>query len=533
MTIDLTRNFRDISFSPDGTKLILQSEGFDRAEIRESPTGRLLTETDEINENLPLHFLADNKTIASTRLMSFSGGSTLNIKYLRTELAGESADRFILFENFNGSYFNPNGQSILTTSESGVARLWDAAPQQSGSKVIRESGFSNTILSGNGHVLAVLNNNGEVKFFNADDRSQLGTTLALNTAKPHPTVFTGPYDREYFPLLTVSNDGRFICIRQRGTSSAILWDTSGKRAVPVLTSGKHAFGPAAFSANSEMFGVAAPDLTVQIWKNLGAESPELLTWKQSDPVNALYFSPTGKYVAAICVRTNKGGAYDRLVKVFDVAANREISLNTSLGDLVGVLRVSDNGKLVVGFGGERASQPVLYDLNTGTSSKLTHPAALTGVALSGSGTYLVTGCADGTVRLWDTNTGNLIGSPEKFGAIIRSVKISGDDKTVLAFSDQWIHASLITPEGLKYRSGQFTNSLYSGVSILNPEGTLFRHLLFTSQDTIGISDFSLNSVGNIPITAPEILLDSWTQKLGVTLDDHGQVGARSNPSPSP
>jgi WD40 repeat protein len=64
-----------------------------------------------------------------------------------------------------------------------------------------------------------------------------------------------------------------------------------------------------------------------------------------------------------------------------------------------------------------------------------HTAAVHSVALSRHGRYALSGGADGTVRLWDAQTGQLVRPFDGTGGVIRSVAFSTDGKHALAAGD--------------------------------------------------------------------------------------------------
>jgi eukaryotic-like serine/threonine-protein kinase len=65
---------------------------------------------------------------------------------------------------------------------------------------------------------------------------------------------------------------------------------------------------------------------------------------------------------------------------------------------------------------------------------LRHPGAVWAVAFSPNGETLVTGCRDGSARLWDTGTGTPVGPSWHHQAVVWAVACSPDGQTVVTGS---------------------------------------------------------------------------------------------------
>ena len=65
---------------------------------------------------------------------------------------------------------------------------------------------------------------------------------------------------------------------------------------------------------------------------------------------------------------------------------------------------------------------------------MTHQGFVLAVAYSPDGKIILTGCADGTARLWDASTGQPIGPPMRHENGVEAVAFSPDGTTVLTGS---------------------------------------------------------------------------------------------------
>ena len=78
----------------------------------------------------------------------------------------------------------------------------------------------------------------------------------------------------------------------------------------------------------------------------------------------------------------------------------------------------------------------LWNTHTGkaTGPPLRHPAAVGAVSFSPDGKTILTGCEDMKARLWDTATGQPIGRPLEHSVMVFAVAFSPDGKTILTGS---------------------------------------------------------------------------------------------------
>ncbi|HEV7397017.1 MAG TPA: WD40 repeat domain-containing protein [Pyrinomonadaceae bacterium] len=503
-TIKLDSAVRDVSFSPDGKKIAVQFQGYLPAEIRQLPSGRLEGKTGNLLQSFSLNFLPDSTHLFSSRLTTSPLSSVLYIHYL--DFQGPS-DRKITFENFSGSYSNPNGQTILTTNQLGVARIWKiTAAKTEQEKTLRSPNYLMSFPSENGRVIAYLLPSGEVEFWDTD-------TLTKISVAPLPSQTTTDEGS-----VIVSANGKLACIRG-SNASAILWDIRAGQVLSTLTlSGVQVQSPK-FSSDSDSFAFISPD-GIHVWSHLSTSATE----KVLGPIQnafAPFLSPNGKYVVATMPANETGTP----LKIFDVEAGAEIPL-PDLPKRVANLQMNDQAKLVIVPGGDQANDPVLYDLKTRARQSLIHDAQVTTVAFSKQSDLMAIGCSDGALRLWRTD-GSRIADLQKFGSSLRSVRFSDDGHKLIVLTDQWIHLVNVTDTGLSYRTGYFANAIFSRIEALNAEATMFRRINLDDDYRVVITDFKLE--GNDTVTNVDFDPNVWMKKLGLRLDGRGQfVPARES-----
>jgi WD40 repeat protein len=143
-------------------------------------------------------------------------------------------------------------------------------------------------------------------------------------------------------------------------------------------------------------------------------------------ITALAFSGDGRMVA-IADLNGVAKLWDattgKLLQTFDPP--REARYRKISG-----VAISPDGKTVAtATAGDKDKAVRLWDVATGTvRATFPHPNVVQGVAFNPDGRTLLTGCADRTARLWDLETGQVIGPPLKHPRELVAVTFSVDGR---------------------------------------------------------------------------------------------------------
>jgi WD40 repeat protein len=102
---------------------------------------------------------------------------------------------------------------------------------------------------------------------------------------------------------------------------------------------------------------------------------------------------------------------------------------------------SPDGKMMATGGGSRSTAAILWDLGTGRQERffMGHEKWVYSVAFSSDGKHLLTGGADGEVRLWEVGTGKEIWR-QRVGnrdCKVKSLAISANDNLCAVAPDHW------------------------------------------------------------------------------------------------
>ncbi|MHC4176624.1 MAG: WD40 repeat domain-containing protein, partial [Planctomycetota bacterium] len=340
--------------------------------------------------------------------------------------------------------FASDGQTLMTGSRDGTVKLWDvdleeARPRIHGSDTIAIRSLAR---SPDGKLVAAGGMEGRVKLWDLDTRrpwkvlkaqdeavaavafSPGGTLLAagcedavkifdLTTGRPRHqlSVEGSAYG------LAFSRDGQLLAVGtgdpvhlSQKAGEVILWDVkSGKRSD---TLGRHdqAVMCVAFSPDGELLVSGAFDGKLKLW--------DVATWAEHEPLQGhdqgvlcIAFSPDGKMLVS--------AGLDKTVKVWDPATQEPVASLEGHRYRVNCLAFSPDGKtLATGAGGRTRYSPELKlwqivhqpeGAPAFTERPFDHLGRITGgiggLAFSPDGKFLIIGCYDKALHLWNADSG--------------------------------------------------------------------------------------------------------------------------------
>lgn len=363
-----------------------------------------------------------------------------------------------------------DGRLLVTASRGGVVRLWDTAMlKQVGPTFRHERDIAAVALRPDGKVLAILERDGTARTWRLPQPQSIGPALRPTFSMPLPRepdihlvaytadgkrilsgcrlgahawgtngqlLFELPLNRTYFVQSTsVSGDGRWIATarfagKQPDWRGAVdVWDAATGAARfsvddPVLFPDVATFAALDNQGTAFIAGTGAPGQSHR-WSLAEGKCLGPCLRSITARIQRVLFSPDDKTVLVACA--------DQRARFIDLMTDREVG---SLDHSAAVTALAYDAK------GER----VLTGCRDGTArvwdvakrrllmGPLTHEGEVAGVAFSPDGTTLLTGSHDGTALFWDASTGQRLGPALRHADAILSVSFHPSGKRVVTGS---------------------------------------------------------------------------------------------------
>ena len=462
VTIDrLPISIRAPHFSPDGRLLVAAAWSMALVKVWDAATGREAFSCDFTDGGIVREaaFSPDGKRLAAcadkairiwdvasratqaTWPFGSKGSPALAFSPVSNRLATEGGGMIELWDiatgqkvqTFKGHFgavvamaFSPDGTRLATGGFDGTLRLWDATARQDYVSIPKDgvtpgeepqlSPDGETVLTGH--------------------QSGLRRSLRLwNTATGQPRC--GPIE---LPQAVVSQppawtaDGRHLYVADAGKTMRVVDAASGEvvRTFPIDAETKST--GIAVSPDERWCAHPGPRGTIQVREARTGALFRTLRELEGSYLH-LAFSPDGSRLM--------GADWDGALKIWDIAAGREVAATTLTGVGVKVARFSADGKRLAVAG---ASRPLLtgevriLDAETAREvwSLKGHAITVLDVAFSPDGHRLATSSFDHTVRLWDLTTGQeilkLVDSDDvysvRFGSNGRRLIVAAHDRRI-------------------------------------------------------------------------------------------------------
>ena len=286
--------------------------------------------------------------------------------------------------NVQGMAFSPDGRLFATTTDSGVAQVWDTATHREIGKPLKIGSLESVWFGRDQHAIALSGGSGSspIRLWDLTTRHVLGSPFQI-TSNPIGWAVVSPDEKTMATDSMVNQD-------------LVLLDVATHREISPVFPGVN---PLAFSPDGKLLAVGLPAKGAGTGPigllDVATDRIDDISAPSSDPFNAsIAFTPDGKDIAV---------AGPDSISFWDIARKRAIGrpLNVSAGELA----YSPNGKLLATLtsNGSR-SMAATVDLWDAASHQLLGGAVTVnageGLAFSPDSTMLAT--ADGsTVSFWD------------------------------------------------------------------------------------------------------------------------------------
>jgi WD40 repeat protein/Flp pilus assembly protein TadD/tRNA A-37 threonylcarbamoyl transferase component Bud32 len=440
----------DVAFSPDGSRLVTtgtRDETVDGKRVQHNEVKVWNAATGREIVGLNLDATAVAFTAAGTRLMFMPDGKRLIGVFAKRDAAGgksglvwsvqlwdaatgEERLSWALPEGISAMVLSPDGKRLTTASGNGAVRVWDTTNGQELDSV-RIKGTSDAdplhaafggdffsarlCLSLDGKRLAAPTAGGAIRIWDTTTGKEVATT----TVRERDFVLT--FDIQFSP------DGKRIAVS--GNSGVVqLYDAAtGQPAFALPGGGGFSGGHIAFSPDGRYLGAAGPESTVKVWDIRTGQEFFTLRGNTSELGHVhMVFSPDGFRLATIS---------DGFVKIWDATTEQDQRAVPRNGGMVKGLAFSPDGRMLASACEQALNEIGLvrvnvYDVLSGQFLNIFrgHTNDALAVVFDPSGKRVVSGGADGAVRVWEPTTLKIIHSLRTPLAHVTTVAVSADGK---------------------------------------------------------------------------------------------------------
>ncbi len=305
--------------------------------------------------------------------------------------------------------FNPKGDLLATSSESGQIRLWALLQNQqyelkSDNKVVHSLAFSpesNLLVTGDA--------DGTLLFWDVT------VSKVLKRFKAHHGVVK---------TLVFNGDGTVLASGSTDTSVG-LWDVNTAHAIRTLGARPNQVLSVVFNSKGDALATGSLDGSVRLWDSKTGKELKKMK-KHTEGVFAVAFSPEGQYLAS--------GSSDRNIYLWDVATGTTLRRLEGHTDPVFTVAFSPDGQILAS--GSSDSTIRLWRVSDGQELAVLGDFTnqVLAIAFSPDGKIMASGSWDGNVRLWDIASGKEIKNFQGHTTFVRSVAFSPNGKTLASGS---------------------------------------------------------------------------------------------------
>ncbi len=312
--------------------------------------------------------------------------------------------------------FSRDGSLLATPGYDWTVRLWDVVKgEQLGEPLKGHQGAVwDVAFSPDGALLATASADSTVRLWDVERRK-----------KHDPkTMFKGLDGNEVWEVAFSADGSRLLWVSKDGSLRSLAVADGSEVEVLLEKRVEWSQGPTspgtAFSSDRKKLAVASADWTVQLW-DLETNPPTLQSLVGHDGfVVDLAFNPDDSRLAS--------ASYDRTIRIWNVPTGEQVG-NTLTGHDAGVLGVgfSSDGRLLASGSGDRSVR--LWDLGDGGAigRRLDHGRNALGVAVSPDGSRAASVGENSKISMWDVASGrHLFDIPGHRGPVL-SVVFSGPD----------------------------------------------------------------------------------------------------------
>ena len=440
------RPVASVHFSPDGKRIVIGSCD-NTARVWDAQTGQPLTES-------LVHGYVLKEPVEAPRnatgivysinevgnVYSVDGSETLHLSFPSYSKG-----------NAMTAQFSPDGKRIVTASEDGTTRVWDAQTGQALTEPMKlGNGVASAQFSADGKRIVTISHDHTAREWDAQTGEQLADP-EVHSRPPGSKQFSPDgrrlvsispggiarvWDARTGQPLTVpmrhqgnvstaqfSPDGERI-LTTSGEDVAYLWDAQTGPPSPFFHAPKAPWTRPQFSHDGRRIVMPSPDKTALVWD---AQTGRLLTrMLQDSQVVWTEFSPDDKRI----VTASKDGT----VRIWDAQTGQPLTEPMKHSGQVNTAQFSPDGKRIVTASWDGTAR--VWDAQTGQplAEPMKHGDWVNAAEFSPDGKRIVTTSRDGTARVWDVQTGQPLAEPMKHDGAVNTAEFSPDGRRIVTAS---------------------------------------------------------------------------------------------------
>jgi WD40 repeat protein len=307
--------------------------------------------------------------------------------------------------------FSPDGTRIVTGSNDGTARVWDAQSGKALTEPMRHEGaVRSASFSADGTRIVTASKDGTARGWDAQSGKALTEPM-----RHKGLVVSASFSPDGTRIVTGSTD-----------ATARVWDARSGRALTEPMRQQGIVASASFSADSTRIVTASQDGTARVWDAHSGQPLAEPMRHEEGPVLFASFSPDATRVVT--------AAGDGTARVWDAQSGRPLTEPMHHEGMVVSASFSADGTRIVTASWRAA---LVWDAQSGKA--LTEPMRHEGRVLSASfspeGTRIVTASMDKTARLWDAQSGKALTEPIRHEGWVLSASFNADGSRIVTASE--------------------------------------------------------------------------------------------------
>ena len=312
--------------------------------------------------------------------------------------------------NVSSVAFSPDGTRIVAASSDNTARIWDAMTgAESLSLSGHESWVASAAFSPDGWSIVTASDDKTARIWDAASGLEIGCLRGHDDP-----VLTAAFSPDGTSIVTASRD-----------KTARIWDAASGQEIVCLTGHEDGLNSAAFSPDGTRIATASRDKTVRIWD--AATGIEMLRLECDGHNLGISFVQNSGQLLTFSSDGSAG--------IWDLKSGAEIARLTGHKGAGDTAAISPDGSSVVFFG-ERDCY--FHDISVPSLDRLhklsVHGLAINSIVSATHGGFFLTASLDGTARMWDAATGEVLHVLEGHTDRLRGGVLSPDGALALTFS---------------------------------------------------------------------------------------------------